>query len=311
MSDATDPVALPGAWKDLIFSGVDRVAGTSRGARLIAKAVAVLQTSRGAGNHDDEGERTGENRLISALCEVVRPDLAIDAGANNGSWTLEVRARCPEVPVVSVEPGTQASGTLRSRTRGDSSVFVVQAALGADAGRVTLFGTDQSGLQASLRPDLLQRTTYRDPDREMPAESVDMVTPPMLIELAREAGLIPDGLNRYVIKIDTEGYELDIIQALLTNDLGHALAAVQFEFHMHALAQGHTIDDFQKALGSDYSLFRLAPRSLIPLHEMESSEANYFGFSNWVAIRAEFGNAVVSAYRRADATMRRRQEWRN
>ncbi len=277
----------------------------------MAKAVAVLQTSRGAGNHDDEGERTGENRLISALHEVVSPDLAIAAGANNGSWTREVRARCPLLPVVSVEPGTQASETLRARTSDDSRVLVIQAALGAEAGRVTLFGTDQSGLQASLRPNLLQRTTYRDPEREMPAETVEMVTPHMLVHLAREAGLILEGSSRWIVKIDTEGYEIDIIQALMNSDLGPSLAAVQFEFHLHALAQGHTIDDFQDVLGSSYSLFRLAPRSLIALRDMESSEANYFGFSNWIAVGSEFGDALVTAYRRADPTMRRRREWRN
>ena len=310
MPDATDPVALPSAWKDFIFSGLDRIAGTRRGGRLIAKFVAVSQTSLGAGNHDDEGERTGENRLASALCAVVRPDLAIDAGANNGSWTLELRERCRSVRVIAVEPGTQASGTLRSRTSTDPAVRVVQAALGPEEGSVTLYGTDQSGLQASLRPDLLHRTTYRDPSREMPAETVRMVTPDLLVAQALDAGFLEAAPSAVVVKIDTEGFELDIIRALLGSTWAGAIAAVQFEFHMHALAQGHTIGDFQDQFGAEFTLFRLAPRMLIPLQGLEDAEANYFGFSNWVAVRSAHAEALQSAYRQADPRMRRPQKWR-
>ncbi len=49
MTDTTDPVVIPRAWKSAIFSGVDRIAGTRHGQRMLAKAVAVAQTSLGAG----------------------------------------------------------------------------------------------------------------------------------------------------------------------------------------------------------------------------------------------------------------------
>lgn len=311
MTEATDPVAIPGAWKNLIFKGVDRLAVSSRGRRVLAKAVAVTQTSLGAGNHDDEGERTGENRLASALCQVISPEIGIDAGANNGSWTLEIRHRCPSIKVIAIEPGSQASRTLGSRVANDPFVLLVRAALGADSGDVTLYGTDQSGLQASLRPDLLHRTTYRDPGREMPHEVVPMVTPDQLLERARDAGLLAALPLSTVVKVDTEGFERDIITALLSSGWAESIQAVQFEFHMHALAQGQTLGDFEELFGSEFALYRLAPRVLIPLRNLEASEANYFGFSNWVAVRRPHATALESAYRGADPRMQRPVAWRH
>lgn len=311
MTDTTDPVVIPRAWKSAIFSGVDRIAGTRHGQRMLAKAVAVAQTSLGAGNHDDEGQRTGENRLTSALCQVLSPAVAIDAGANNGSWTLELRRRCPSVSVIAVEPGSQASQTLSARLSDDPKVLVVRAALGADAGEVTLYGTDLSGLQASLRRNLLQRTTYRDSAREMPHEVVPMITPDQLLEKGRDAGLLSMIPASTIVKIDTEGYEHDIITALLASDWLESIQAVQFEFHMHALAQGQTVGDFEELFGPDFTLLRLAPRMLIPLSSLEPSEANYFGFSNWVAVRRHHASDLQQAYRVADPRMQRPVEWRH
>lgn len=311
MTDATDPVAIPSVWKDLIFSGMDRLAASPRGRRMLAKAIAVTQTSLGAGNHDDEGERTGENRLASALCRVISPEVAIDAGANNGSWTLEIRRRCPSIKVIAIEPGSQASQTLGARVADDPSVLVIPAALGATSGEVTLYGTDQSGLQASLRPDLLHRTTYRDPGREMPDEVVPMVTPDQLLERARDADLLATIPSATVVKIDTEGFEQDIITALLDSAWAPSIQAVQFEFHMHALAQGQTMGDFEALFGPEFTLFRLAPRMLIPLRSLEASEANYFGFSNWVAVRLGYAGPLESAYRAADSRMQRPASWRH
>lgn len=308
--EGSEPVAMPTGWKNAIFATMDRIAGTRRGERLLTKFVAVAQTSLGAGNHDDEGERTGENRLISAIGAVLPNVVAMDIGANNGSWTLEMRARCPLSRVIAVEPGSQAVGTLRARTAGDDRVQVVEAALGPEDGRATLFGTDASGLQASLRPDLLQRTTYTDSTREMPSEEVRMITVDSLLCNMNESGFLSLGDHVEAAKIDTEGFELDIVQMLMSST-GHAdITVVQFEFHMHALAQGHTIGDFANAFGAGFRLFRLAPEKLIPLTGLEPALANYYGFSNWVAVRSAIADQLESAYAAADPRMRRPFEWR-
>ena len=302
MGKATAPVALPTAWKLAIFHVLDRLAQTPRGQRLLGTVAEVAQTSLGAGNHDDEGERTGENRLISALGAVLPQMVALDVGANNGSWTLEARGRCPSAKVISVEPGSHAVANLRDRTSGDSLVRVVEAALGPEDTTVTLFGTDASGLQASLRPELLQRTTYTDAERDMPSESVQMLAVSSLIRDLHEEGFLSDGEAVSVVKIDTEGFELDLIELLMASEWRSSIQAVQFEFHMHALAQGHVIEDFGAAFGEGFALYRLAPRKLIPKNELDPELANYFGFSNWAALRHEIAPRVCAAYRAADPT---------
>jgi FkbM family methyltransferase len=311
MGSATAPVGLPTTWKAGIFRALDRVAQSPRGQRVLSKLAEVTQTSLGAGNHDDEGERTGENRLISALATTLPAMVALDVGANNGSWTLEMRGRCPRAKVISVEPGSHAVANLSGRTKDDAAVRVVPAAIGPDDTTVTLFGTDASGLQASLRPELLQRTTYTDAGRDMPSEAVRMVSVPSLIALLRDDRFLGDGDSVSVVKIDTEGFELDIITLLMESEWASSIQAIQFEFHMHALAQGHLIDDFGAALGDEFCLFRLAPRDLIPRDDLDPALANYFGFSNWVALRRAIAPQVRAAYQSADPRMVRRPEWRS
>jgi len=222
-----------------------------------------------------------------------------------------MRARCPRSRVIAVEPGTAASTTLRSRTSTDPAVHVVEAALGPRDDTVTLFGTDSSGLQASLRPELLQRTTYADPARQMPSETVRMMSVGSLIDDVIGQGFLPDADLVNVVKIDTEGFELDVIGVLLASPWRESIQAVQFEFHMHALAQGQVIADFAAAFGPEFVLMRLAPEKLIPLEDLDAALANYYGFSNWVALRREIAPRVRAAYLAADPRMRRRPEWRS
>lgn len=309
MPDLTDPIRLPVAVKERIFRLNDRIAASARGQRLFGKAVEVLHTSLGAGNHDDAGDRTGENRLIGALTQSLPDIVAVDVGANHGSWTLEMRSRSPRSRIVAVEPGSEAAALLRERVAADDSVFVVQMAIADRPGDVPLFGTDHSGCQASIKPALLQRTTYTDASRSMPSEMVATATVDMILEETATAGFLDSRADVNVVKIDTEGMEFEIVGQFLRSACRDSLAAVQFEFHMHALAQGQLVDDFADLFGPDFALYRLAPRTLIPRSSLNGGLANFFGYSNWVALRRDHAQSVTAHYARESGSMERKAGW--
>jgi hypothetical protein len=79
---------------------------------------------------------------------------------------------------------------------------------------------------------------------------------------------------------------------------------------MHAIAQGQLISDFKSVLGPDFVLFRLSKHALIALDELTDASANYFGFSNWVAVRAAKAQQFTDAFKQASGKRMRPYAWR-
>jgi FkbM family methyltransferase len=305
MTGNTDPVALPSAWKERTFDLVDRLTTTRRGQRLVTKVVEVGLTSLGAGNHDYSGNRTGENRLLGAVSEVLPAVAAIDVGANHGSWTFEMLARIPTARVVAIEPGSYALAVLRERLASDERVVVLSVALGDRCDDVELYGAGQADDLASVNPDVLDRTTFAQLHRSAGSETVRMLTVDALLdELAEKSAIDLEG-QHVVVKVDTEGLEFQIVRQFMRSRLRRDIQVLQFEFNMHALAQGELVDDFGSLLEPDFDFFRLAPRCLIPRDELGSNLANYFGFSNWVAVRKDLSSRLAEAYTRQHGSMHR------
>jgi len=295
--------------KNLVYKFFDAIGESRLGRHFLVKSSELFQNSLGAGNHDDDGARTGENRLIGATCSVLQYVTALDVGANNGSWTLELRVRCPESVVFAVEPGSQALGTIRSRVEGDTNVHVLPYALGSSDSTAQLWGTD-SNLQASLLPQVLSRTTRTESVDELPAESIQVRTIESLVAEAKKVSNLISERPINVVKVDIEGLEFEVLKNLSKWDGFTSIQVIQFELHMHAIAQGHLIGDFRKLFGSDFTCFRLAPRALISLDELGESLANYYGFSNWVAVRSHLAADFATAYKNQSGQRQRPYAWR-
>jgi FkbM family methyltransferase len=294
--------------KESIYAGLDRLTGNRRIRWALLKTYESLGTALGAGNHDDDGNRTGENRALSAIAEISPQPILLDIGANNGSWTLEARARIPESRVIALEPGSTAVNTLRSRVKGDPRVHLLPVALGGVDGKFELFGID-NGLQASLHPEVLARTT-RSGQTQIPSEVIDVRTWSSAVGMLRESGVNLDREPITAVKIDIEGSELDVLRQIADWSGFVSIKVLQFEFHMHAIAQGQLISDFQSVLGPDFVLFRLSKHALIPLSELTDASANYFGFSNWVAVRSGIAETFQQAFKQASGKRMRPYEWR-
>ena len=302
------PVGMPDGMKQGIFRLLDAFAANPRGRRLLTKFAAVAQTSIGAGNHDYEGARTGENRLLAAASAVLSNPYALDIGANHGSWGLELLARNPSSRVVFVEPRDRAAREIERRIAGNPNAVVVEVAVGAEDGEADLFGVDGLGDQASLRIDLMERTSALSPNTTNKSQRVQLRRVASVAREAIDRGLTSTVYDFTMAKVDIEGMEYEVITQLMT-DFVDSMMLIQFEFHVYALAQGRTIDDFAKVFGPEFVLYRMAPRLLIPLSELPSDAANYFGFSNWVAVRQNIAASVEREYRNADAKMVRNPAW--
>jgi len=148
--------------------------------------------------HDERSERhaKAERRFAAALRELERrPDAVIDVGVRRGTpWLYDVYA---DVPFVLVDPQEGGAALLTSRPK--AFVFVNKAA-GRAPGHLTLH--EQGAMSTFLtRTKLTEVPTHKSYDVEITTldDLIDAHLP-----AARKLGL----------KIDTEGFEMDVIAGL-------------------------------------------------------------------------------------------------
>ncbi|MBV9511334.1 MAG: FkbM family methyltransferase [Caulobacteraceae bacterium] len=137
----------------------------------------------------------------------LRP-LILDAGANNGASALWFAGQFPRARVVAIEPDPSNAELARVNTRRAGNVDVLEAAIGAQEGRVRLID--------NAHKEAWGKKTERADD------GVPVVTVPSVL------ANYPDG-RLFIVKIDIEGFERDLFSA--NTDWVDAAAAIFIEPH--------------------------------------------------------------------------------
>jgi hypothetical protein len=87
------------------------------------------------------------------------------------------------------------------------------------------------------------------------------------------------------VKIDTEGFELEVLDGMRTTLQTKQPQVIQLEFNVLHLWRGHTLLSLTKRL-ENYRFFRLLPNSMIEIDPTRFID-NVFIFSNIIAIRKD------------------------
>ena len=152
--------------------------------------------------------RIARQALRSRL-HLLPPDLdftagvALDIGANEGNFTVGLKALAPAASVVAVEPAPDPRARLEARVGPLAGVRVVGKAVGAEPGTATFHLTGHDHNSSLQRPRDEMSSLYSDPgwqvvrDLEVPVTTLDELS---------------DGQPVSVIKLDVQGGELDVIR---------------------------------------------------------------------------------------------------
>ncbi|HXP48357.1 MAG TPA: FkbM family methyltransferase [Bacteroidia bacterium] len=143
-------------------------------------------------------------QTIDTLLKHYRPTVLFDIGAHNGSWSqILLETLQNDIPIVMFEPQKSHFENLQKLFGNKTNKFLFNVALGSALGKSQIQG---GGASASLlNASNLQNEIFPGSFNESITETVDVFTLDEIIEMHKL--ILPD-----VIKIDVQGFELDVFK---------------------------------------------------------------------------------------------------
>ncbi len=252
----------------------------SRGPLLKLNERLLQATLRARGYNNLAGfEASGEACFLDRVARL-RPRVCLDVGANVGQYSTELLRRTGTV-VHAFEPMPRSLERLRALAGLHPGRLCVHPwALGDAAGHVPIeHGEDDSQI-ASLNPatrhvDYVGTSNVRRTTVEVRR----------LDDVLASGALALDGREVDLLKIDTEGYEYNVL--LGAADLLRAARPrlIQIEFNWHQLFCGHSLWQFANLL-PEYDVHQLLPRRAGWRRvDPRASLSNVYCYSNFVFAR--------------------------
>lgn len=172
--------------------------------------------------HDDQAARP--KRHEAAIRSRGKVPVIVDAGANIGAAALWFAREWPEARIVAVEPDAANFAMARTNCASHERIEIVEAAIGGEAGFVSVDSEVEAYAVTTKRADSGCRVVTVD-------DCVAMV----------------EGGELFAVKVDIEGFEDDLFAAN-TGWLDRA-ALVYIEPHDHIFPDRGTSRNFQAEMG--------------------------------------------------------------
>lgn len=216
---------------------------------------------------------SGESRFLKNLLKGRSGCVVFDVGANVGDYSRKIFQACPQATVYAFEPHPKTFSVL-SNTMRQSNFLPVNAAAGEKEGEFSLFDYEaQDGSShASLYKDVIENIHQ--------AKSIEHKV--RVIELgafARSKNIEKIDL----LKIDTEGNELNALMGILDYIKSEKIEAIHFEFNEMNVSSRTFFRDFWELL-PNYNFYRLLPDGMVKIESYSPVYCEIFAYQNIVAI---------------------------
>lgn len=233
---------------------------------------------RGMGmlNHEDDfisGESYFQKWLQGRGIKVI-----FDVGANKGQYAQLARKHHPRALIYSFEPHPASFKCLIDQVK-DQEFKAFNIGLGAEEGELNLYDyTDEPGSEhASLCEGVMSNLYDRAyTSTTVKVESLD--------------GFCKKYEVRFIdlLKIDVEGYELEVLKGARNLIEEGKVSIIQFEFNANHVFSKVSMSDFKGVL-KGFDFYRLLPDGMVDISTESTLFTEIYAFQNIVAVKKAQG----------------------
>lgn len=236
---------------------------------------------KGYNNYSSNLQKSGELKIIKKLGSLGL-DIIFDVGANSGMYTLAF-LDITNAKVFAFEPMKKSFDLLVENTKKyDDRILAFNYALGDSERESLIYFNSESDQLASLSKEV-HAIPYVGKNNSNSVE-VKVRTLDKVFDELRKLHLL-NSID--VIKIDTEGFEYEVLQGANLLLITHPPKAIILEFNWHQLTRSQSLLNFSKLL-NDYAVFQILPYgSGIFNVEVIKAENNIYLYSNFVFVRKD------------------------
>jgi FkbM family methyltransferase len=224
-------------------------------------------------NEFESGEHFFISKVLKDYLNVPNPVL-LDVGANFGRYSLMLSMEFPNAKIFSFEPNRITYEILKRNVKDKTECINVGLGSEMKTGEIYTYADGVTSPHASLYRDVF-KVFYRA--EKIVGMNFEIIT---VDEFCAKRGIKEIDL----LKIDTEGNELEVLKGCGKMIPEGKIKIIQFEFGECDVFSRVFLRDFYAML-PNYRIYRLNSDSLIPLFEYKSTN-EIFRFQNFVAINA-------------------------
>jgi len=225
------------------------------------------------------GLTVGEEGFIAAWLSApacTQDDVLLDVGANAGAYSRVLRMVAPAARIYAFEPHPRTFAALAGALAHDRGLTLLNMAVSNTPGDIKLydFASSDGSTQASLDEATLKMFAADVVAHDVRATTID-------------AFMADRGITKIrLLKIDTEGFDLAVLQGARAALAARAIDAIQFEFIPANIARHVTMRDFYEVL-QGYKLHRLCMNgTLAPMGAYNVKWCEIYVTHNLVALPA-------------------------
>jgi FkbM family methyltransferase len=230
---------------------------------------------------DDDFVATGEDNFLRKVsaCWGSHP-VVFDIGAHRGEYSNLIMKLAPHASLYAFEPSPRTYKQLETQAS-QHGYRAINAGCDDQTRMATIYdvenGDEKGSLVASVYPEAITAFWHSKPV----ALTVSMIK---LDDFIREHGIA----SIQLLKIDTEGHELKVVDGLEASIRKDMIDVIQFEFTVMNVFSRSFCRDFFVRL-PHYDFYRMLPYGLVPMGPYSPIFCELFGYQNIVAIRKGSG----------------------